>query len=72
MNRMLVVAGLWLLGIASACGTPQGAANMEAEEEMEETSGDERMMVQSEEGEGYLMPPNAEEDIEMQTEPYPE
>ena len=72
MDRILLVAGLWLLGIASACGTTQEAANMEAEEEMEETSGDERMMVQSEEGGGYLMPPNAEEDIEMQTEPYPE
>jgi len=72
MSRMLVVAGLCFLGIASACGTPQGAANMEAEEEMEETSGNERMMVQSEEGEGYLMSPNAEEDIEMQTEPYPQ
>ena len=45
MSRMLVVAGLCFLGIASACGTPQGAANMEAEEEMEETSGNDRMMA---------------------------
>jgi hypothetical protein len=34
------------------------------------------MMLQSEEGGsaagGVLLPPNAEEDIEMQTEPYPE
>ena len=72
MSRMLVVAGLWLLGIASACGTPQGATNMEVEEAMEETSGNERMMVESEEGEGYLMSPNAQEDVEMETEPYPE
>lgn len=76
MNRMLMVAGLWLLGIASACGTPEENANIEAAEEMEETSGNERMMVQSEEagsaGGGYLMAPNAEEDIEMQNEPYPE
>ncbi len=76
MNRMLVVAGLWLLGMASACGTPEEVANIEAAEDMEQTSGDERMMVQSEEGDsaggGYLMSPNAEEDIEMQNEPYPE
>lgn len=72
MNRMLVVAGLWLLGIVSACGTSQEAANMEAEEQMEQTSGDERMMVQSEERGGPLMAPNAEEDVEMQTEPYPQ
>ena len=76
MNRILVVAGLWLLGMACACGTPQEVANIEAAEDMEETAGNERMMVQSEEGGeaggGYLMPPNAEEDVEMQNEPYPE
>jgi len=74
MSRMLMVGGLWFLGIASACGTPQENANIEAAEDMEESSGDERMMVQSEEGGsgGYWMSPDAEEDVEMETEPYPE
>lgn len=75
MNRMLVVAGLLLFGIASACGTPEEVANIEAAEDAEWTMGNERAVVQSEEGGevgGYLASPNAEEDIEMANEPYPE
>lgn len=76
MNRMLLVVGLCLLGMASACGTPEENANIEEAEAMEETAGNERTMIQAEEGgsagEGYLMPPNAEEDVEMMNEPYPE
>ena len=47
MNRMLVVAGLLLFGIASACGTPEEVANIEAAEDAEWTMGNERAVVQS-------------------------
>ena len=40
---------------------------------MEQTAGDERAMIGSEGGEvDGMMAPNAEEDIAMETEPYPE
>jgi hypothetical protein len=46
---------------------------MEMAEDMEQTAGDERAMIGSEAGEvDGMMAPNAEEDIEMETEPYPE
>lgn len=75
MNRMLMLAGLLLCGMLSACGTPEEVANIEAAEDAEWSAGNERAMVQSEEGGevgGYLASPNAEEDIEMANEPYPE
>jgi len=74
MNRILIVAGLLLLGVASACGTPEEVADMEAAEDMEWTAGNERSVVQSEQGgsEGILLAPNTEETVEMQNEPYPE
>lgn len=76
MNRILLVLGLCLLGTVFACGTPEEVANIEAAEDMEFTAGNEREMIQSEEGGraggGYLMPTNAEEDVELQTEQYPE
>ena len=46
---------------------------MEMAEDMEQTAGDEREMIGSEAGEvDGMMAPNAEEDVEMETEPYPE
>ena len=42
-------------------------------EDMEQTAGDERAMIGAEGGEvDGMMAPNAEEDVEMETEPYPE
>jgi len=73
MNRILVVAGLLLLGSACAGGTPEEVEQMEMAEDMEQTAGDERAMIGSEAREvDGMMAPNAEEDIEMETEPYPE
>ena len=69
MNRVLMVAGLLLLGSACAGGSPEEVENMEMAEDMEQTVGDERMMIGSEDG---MMAPNAEEDFEMESEPYPE
>lgn len=67
-----------LLLFTSACaggGSTTGLSEMETEraEQLEETEGDERAMVGTNPGEmdGW-MPPNAEEDVEMETEPYPE
>ena len=73
MNRILVAAGLLLLGSACAGGTPDEVARIEADEDMEETVGDERMMMGSE-GRGVdgMMDPNAMEDVEMANEEYPE
>lgn len=75
MNRiLLVVVSSLLLGLAAACGTPEEVAEMEAAEDMEWTAGNERSVLQSEEGGsgGVLLAPNAEETVEMQNEPYPE
>ena len=70
MTRIFVVAGLLLLGSACATGSP---GEVERAEEMEQTVGDERAMIGSEGGEvDAMMAPNAEEDIAMETEPYPE
>jgi hypothetical protein len=56
-----------------ATGSPGEVEQMERAEDLEETAGDERMMIGSEGGEvDGMMAPNAEEDIEMETEPYPE
>lgn len=74
MNWIIgIVAGLLFLGSACAGGSPEQTAEMESAEEMEQTVGDEREMVGTNPGdmEGW-MPPNAEEDVEMETEPYPE
>lgn len=73
MNRILLVAGLLILGSACAGGSPEEVEQMEMAEDMEQTAGDERAMIGSE-GENMdgLMAPNAEEDIEMETEQYPE
>ena len=73
MNRILLVVGLLILGSACAGGSPEEVEQMEMAEDMEQTAGDERAMVGSEAGEvDGMMAPNAEEDIEMETEPYPE
>ncbi|MGB5364839.1 MAG: hypothetical protein WBM75_04480 [Polyangiales bacterium] len=73
MGRILLVAGLLLLGIACAGGSPEEVEQMEMAEDMEQTAGDEREMMGSEAGEvDGMMAPNAEEDFEMETEPYPE
>ena len=73
MNRILMIAGLLLLGSACAGGTPEEVEQMEMAEDMEQTAGDERAMIGSEGGEvDGMMAPNAEEDIAMETEPYPE
>jgi hypothetical protein len=73
MNRIVLVAGLLLLGIACAGGSPEEVQQMEMAEDMEQTAGDEREMMGSEAGEvDGMMAPNAEEDVEMETEPYPE
>ena len=73
MNRILIAAGLLLLGSACAGGTPEEVEQMEMAEDMEQTAGDERAMIGSEAREvDGMMAPNAEEDIEMETEPYPE
>ena len=73
MNRILVVSGLLLLGSACAGGSPEEVEQMEMAEDMEQTAGDEREMIGSEAGEvDGMMAPNAEEDLEMETEPYPE
>ena len=69
MNRIWMVAGLLLLGSACAGSSPGEVEQME----MEETAGDERMMMGAEAGEvDGMMSPYAEEDVEMETEPYPE
>ncbi len=76
MIRILSVMGLVLL--VGACGTPEEVAAMEASEDAEETMGNERSMVEAQEGGdlegggGVFMPANAEEDVEMDTEPYPD
>lgn len=70
MNRIFVVAGLLFLGSACATGSP---GEIERAEEMEQTAGDERAMMGAESGEvDGMMSPYAEEDVEMETEPYPE
>lgn len=77
MRRIVgIVAGLLLIGSACAGSSPgEGgeAAQMERAEQIEQTEGDERAMVGTNPGdmEGW-MPPNAEEDVEMETEPYPQ
>ncbi|MGD8608537.1 MAG: hypothetical protein PVH21_14665 [Myxococcales bacterium] len=74
MNRIMgIMAGLSLMGSACAAGSPGEATEMESAEQMEQTEGDERSMEGTNPGEmeGW-MPPNAEEDVEMETEPYPE
>ena len=73
MNRILLVVGLLILGSACAGGSPEEVEQMEMAEDMEQTAGDERAMIGSE-GENMdgMMAPNAEEDIEMETEQYPE
>ena len=69
MNRILMVVGSLLLGSACAGGSPGEVEEME----MEQTAGDEREMVGAESGEvDGMMSPYAEEDVEMETEPYPE
>ena len=69
MNRIFVVAGLLLLGTACAGSSPGEAEQVE----MEETAGDERAMMGAEAGEvDGMMSPYAEEDVQMETEPYPE
>jgi hypothetical protein len=73
MKHILVIAGLLLLGSACAGGSPEEAERMETAEDMEQTAGDERMMMGAEAGEvDGMMAPNAEEDVEMESEPYPE
>jgi hypothetical protein len=73
MNRIVAVGGFLLLVGACASGTPEEVEQMEAAEDVEQTVGDERAMVGGEPGEmGGFMPPDAEEDVEMETEPYPE
>jgi hypothetical protein len=70
---MIRVAGFLFLGSACAGGSPEEVEQMERSEDMEQTAGDERAMIGSETGEvDGMMAPNAEEDIEMETEPYPE
>lgn len=79
MGRMLVVVtGLLVTG--GACtgaggGSPSEVSQMEMEQaqQLEQSEGDERAMEGTNPGdmEGW-MPPNAEEDEEMETEPYPE
>jgi hypothetical protein len=73
MTRISMTAGLLLL-LGACNATPEEQARMEWSEDMEETVGNERTMVQAEDGggEGVYYPPNAEEDVEMQSEPYPE
>jgi hypothetical protein len=74
MNRIVgIVAGVLFLGSACAGSSSEGAAEIERSEEMEQTAGDERALVGTNPGEmeGW-MPPNAEEDVVMETEPYPE
>jgi hypothetical protein len=73
MNRILIAAALFLLGSACAGGTPEEAAQIEADEDMEQTVGDERAMIGSE-GRNVdgMMDPNAMEDVEMANEEYPE
>jgi len=73
MNRLFGAAGLLLLGFASACGTPEQVQRMEMQEDMEQTMGNERAAaaVEGDGMDGY-MGPNAEEQVEMQTEPYPD
>ncbi|MGB8332196.1 MAG: hypothetical protein WCE62_18880 [Polyangiales bacterium] len=73
MNHFAVALGLFLLAVASACGTPEQVQRMEMQEDMEQTMGNERSAAAAE-GDGMdgFMGPNAEEQIEMQTEPYPE
>ena len=73
MNRILLMAGLLILGSACAGGSPEEVEQMEMAEDMEQTAGDERAMIGSEDDNmDGLMAPNAEEDIEMETEQYPE
>ncbi len=73
MNQMFLAAGLSIVGAVSACGTPQQVQRMEEEEDMEQTMGNERSAAAMDgEGTDGFMGPNAEEQVEMQTEPYPE
>ncbi|MBT8468246.1 MAG: hypothetical protein KJN97_05805 [Deltaproteobacteria bacterium] len=73
MNRILMIAGLLILGSACAGGSPGEVEEMEMAEDMEQTAGDERTMIGEEDGMADgMMAPNAEEDFEMESEPYPE
>ena len=73
MNRISMIAGLLLVGSACAGGSPEEVERMERAEDMEQTAGDERMMMGAEAGEvDGMMSPYGEEDVEMETEPYPE
>ena len=73
MNRIVLVAGSLLLGSACAGSSPEEVEQMEMAEDMEETAGYEREIMGSEAGEvDGMMAPNVEEDVEMETEPYPE
>ena len=77
MNRIVgIMVGSLIMGSACAGSSPGEAgeaAQVEKAEQIEQTEGDERAMVGTNPGEmeGW-MPPNAEEDVEMETEPYPE
>ena len=77
MNRIMgIIGGLLLMGSACAGSSPGEAGEgteVQSAEQIEQTEGDERSMEGTNPGEmeGW-MPPNAEEDVEMETEPYPE
>jgi len=79
MHRLSIVVGA-LLFVGSACtgagsGSVGEVSELQAEQaqRFEESEGDERSMEGTNPGEmeGW-MPPNAEEDEEMESEPYPE
>jgi len=73
MSRIFIVAWWLMLGTVLACGTPEQVQRMEQEEDMEQTMGNERSAAAMDgEGTDGFMGPNAEEQVEMQTEPYPE
>lgn len=77
MHHLSIVVGALLL-VGSACtgsGSAGEVSEIQAEQaqRFEESEGDERSMEGTNPGEmeGW-MPPNAEEDEEMESEPYPE
>lgn len=73
MNRVFVAAGGLIVMMACACGTPEQVQRMEMEEDMEQTMGNERSMIAADgEGTNGFMGPNAEEQAEIATEPYPD
>ena len=74
MNRMTLLAALIAFSLSAACaGNPEGEQNIEAAEDLEESTGDEAALIgdNPNDMEGWDTP-GGEIEAEMEAEPYPD